>query len=248
MNINHLLQWCTEQLQPSLFQDYAPNGLQVEGGEQIRSIVAAVTASEAAIDAAIIRQANVLLVHHGYFWKNEPVTITGWKKRRIEKLLAHKINLIAYHLPLDGHPLWGNNAQLGKQMGWQISRPNTPDNLLTEGVLETEMTLAQLGEMLATKLARKPVLLGDATQNIKKLAWCTGGAQGYFQAAIDLGVDCFITGEASESQFHLANETGVAFIGAGHHATEKFGIQALAQQIATTMGLNCHFFDESNPL
>ena len=248
MKITDLLQWCDKQLQPTLFQDYAPNGLQVEGTSEITKVLAAVTASEAAIDAAIAKGAELLLVHHGYFWKSEPVPITGWKKRRIEKLLAHQINLVAYHLPLDAHPVLGNNSQLAQKMGWQITQLNTPDNLLTEGFLPEEITLSQFGETLNKQLGRTPVLLGNPQQLIKKLAWCTGGAQGYFQDAINLGVDCFVTGEVSESQFHLANETGVAFVGAGHHATERFGIQALACKMSEEMTVESSFFDEKNPV
>lgn len=248
MKRSSLLQWCDEKLTPNLYHDYAPNGLQVEGSDEIHSIVAAVTASEAAINHAIKIGAQALMVHHGLFWKNEPVTITGWKKKRIEKLLHHQINLIGYHLPLDAHAVLGNNAQLAKKMDWQITQLNTPDNFMTKGFLNEAASLSSLAETLSDTLGRPALALGEKGKLIKNLAWCSGGAQGYFQEAIDLGVDCFITGEVSEAQFHLANETGVGFISAGHHATEKFGIQALAEEIHTTFKVDYQFFDDKNPV
>ncbi|WP_434779204.1 Nif3-like dinuclear metal center hexameric protein [Neisseria sp. Ec49-e6-T10] len=243
-----LLNWLNQLLKPELFQDYAPNGLQIEGNENINTVVGAVTASEAAIDAAIAFNADALLVHHGYFWKSEPVVLTGWKKKRIEKLLKHGINLLAYHLPLDAHPQLGNNVQLAHMMDWQILVENTPNNLLTQGMLLQEQSLESLGQQLQQKLERPPLIVGALDKTIKNIAWCTGGAQGFFQEAINLGVDAFITGEASEAQYHLSNETGVAFISAGHHATEKFGIQALINQISIDTRLDTHFFDENNPI
>ena len=248
VNIQTLLQWCHQTLQPELFSDYAPNGLQVEGKQQVHKILASVTASAVAVEAAIASGADVLLVHHGYFWKNEPVTITGWKKRRIEKLLAHGINLVAYHLPLDAHPVLGNNAQLAKMMNWQMTTPNSPKNFLTQGNLPQPQTLAQLGLSLAEKLGRTPLLIGNLEQTIKTLGWCSGGGQSLFNEAIDVGVDCFISGEVSEAQYHLVNETGVAFISAGHHSTEKFGIQALAAELSHTFNIPWQFFDEPNPV
>ena len=248
VSIKALLQYCQQILQPQLFDDYAPNGLQVEGKPQAQKILAAVTASAAAVEAAIASGADVLLVHHGYFWKNEPVTITGWKKRRIEQLLAHDINLVAYHLPLDAHSELGNNAQLAKIMNWQMTVPNTPKNFLTQGVLPQSQTLSQLGQTLADKLGRTPLLMGNADQIIHTLGWCSGGGQGLFNEAVDAGVDCFISGEVSEAQFHLVNETGVAFVSAGHHCTEKLGIQALAAELSKTFNLPWQFFDEPNPV
>ncbi len=248
VNIQTLLQWCHQTLQPELFSDYAPNGLQVEGKQHVHKIVAAVTASAAAVEAAITNEADVLLFHHEKKKKNEPVTITGWKKRRIENLLVHGINLVAYHLPLDAHPELGNNAQLAKMMNWQMTVPNTPKNFLTQGHLPQPQTLAQLGQALAEKLGRTPLLIGDPDQIIKTLGWCSGGGQGLFNEAVDAGVDCFISGEVSEAQYHLVNETGVAFISAGHHCTEKPGIQALADKLSQTFNIPWQFFDEPNPV
>ncbi|OSI36325.1 Nif3-like dinuclear metal center hexameric protein [Neisseria dumasiana] len=242
-----ILDWCDETLQTDLFKDYTPNGLQIEGRSEIRKIVTAVTASRAACDYAVKQQADMLLVHHGMFWKSEPATITGWKKDRIATLLKHEINMAGYHLPLDAHPELGNNARLAKLMDWTTERRFGEQNLLNAGRLNTPKTLGELSAKLHQKLGRKPVAIGDETRIIENIVWCTGGAQGFFQTAIDEGADAYITGEISEAQFHLANETGTAFISAGHHATERYGIQALGEAIAATFGIETVFFDEQNP-
>ena len=223
-----ILQWCDETLQTAQFKDYAPNGLQVEGADEIRTVVTAVTASRAAIDFAAACNAQMLLVHHGMFWKSEPPVITGWKKQRIAALLAHNINLAGYHLPLDAHPVLGNNAQLAQRLGWTQTAAFGEQNLLNIGTLpEDTRTL----DALCARI----------------VAWCTGGAQGYFQQAADAGADVYITGEISEAQYHLARETGTAFISAGHHATERYGVQALGNALAAEFGLAVRFFDEDNP-
>lgn len=242
-----ILDWCDETLQTHLFKDYAPNGLQVEGRSSIRNIVTAVTASRAACDYAASQQADMLLVHHGMFWKNKPATITGWKKDRIATLLKHEINMAGYHLPLDAHPEIGNNARLAAVMGWTLEQQFGEQNLLNKGRLNTPKTLRELNAELRQKLGRQPVCAGDETRIIENIVWCTGGAQGYFQTAIDQGADAYITGEISEAQFHLANETGTAFISAGHHATERYGIQALGAAISAEFGIETVFFDEQNP-
>jgi dinuclear metal center protein, YbgI family len=186
-------------------------------------------------------------VHHGMFWKSEPVTITGWKKVRIETLLQHQINMAGYHLPLDAHPVLGNNAQLADKLGWEIERQFGEQNLLNIGRLKTPQTLAEWLQHIAAALGRQPVAVGDMSREIKRIAWCTGGAQGFFQTTIDEGVDAYLTGEISESQFHLANETGVAFVSAGHHATERYGIRALGEAVAQHFELEVCHFDEDNP-
>ena len=244
---SELLAWCEGQLQPGQFKDYAPNGLQVEGRTQVQTVVCAVSASQAAIEAAVAHQADMLLVHHCLFWKSEPVQIVGWKKQRISLLLQHEINLVGYHLPLDAHPQWGNNAQLARVMDWQIEAQTGEQSLLMLGRLAATQRLTDFSAALAQRLGRTPVVVGEPMQSISRLAWCTGGAQGYFQAAIDLGVDAFVTGEISESQYHLARETGVAFVSAGHHATERYGVQALGQALARQFGVNIFFADEANP-
>lgn len=243
-----LLNWCQDALQVAQFKDYAPNGLQVEGENSIQKIVTAVSASRAAIEFAVAQNAQMLLVHHGLFWKSEPITITGWKKNRIATLLKHNINLVGYHLPLDAHPDWGNNAQLAKKMNWQLSEQLGEQNLLNIGFLpEQQQTLLSLAQSVEATMKKKPIVVGNLSGSLKKIAWCSGGAQSFFQAAIDAGVDVFLTGEISEPQYHLANETGVAFISAGHHATERYGVQALGEVLAHTFSLTHCFFDEDNP-
>ncbi len=244
---DEILAWCSEQLNVAAFKDYAPNGLQVEGRKEVRRIVAAVTASRAAIDYAAAQQADMLLVHHGMFWKSEPVALVGWKRQRIATLLANDINLVGYHLPLDAHPQWGNNARLAALMGWQLEYTCGEQGLLNVGTWPQGGTLAELSDELADKLGREPVAVGSADKPVRRLAWCTGGAQGFFQEALEQGVDAYVTGEISEAQFHLANETGVAFVSAGHHATERYGIQALAAALAERFSVETVFFDEKNP-
>ncbi|WP_239372981.1 Nif3-like dinuclear metal center hexameric protein [Snodgrassella gandavensis] len=243
-----ILDWCAQQLAIAQFRDFSPNGLQVEGRDEVNSIVCAVTASQAAIDFAVAQQADMLLVHHGMFWKNEAAAITGWKKRRIQTLLGNDINLVGYHLPLDAHQQWGNNVQLARRLGWQIDGCGGEQNLVQYGTLAHPQSALELAGQLELSLGRVPMLLcADAQQPVRRLAWCTGGGQGFFQYAIDAGVDAFITGEVSEPQYHLAQECGVVFIAAGHHATERYGIQALAFAVAEQFGIRQQFFDELNP-
>ncbi|EGZ51356.1 Nif3-like dinuclear metal center hexameric protein [Neisseria wadsworthii] len=242
-----ILDWCDDTLQVTNFSDYAPNGLQVEGCSKVERIVTSVTASFAAIEYAATQQADMLLVHHGMFWRSEPVTITGWKKQRIATLLQHQINMVGYHLPLDAHPKLGNNAQLAKRMGWIVEKQTGEQNLLNIGCLSETQSLTVVAAMLAHELEREPIVVGNNSKEIRKLAWCTGGAQNFFQQAIDEGVDAYITGEISEAQYHLANETGVAFISAGHHATERYGVQALGEAIKSRFGVELYCFDEQNP-
>lgn len=241
------LTWCNETLQTALFKDYAPNGLQVEGREYIGKIVTSVTASRAAIDFAVEQKADLLLVHHGMFWKNELPTVTGWKKERIAALLRHDINMAGYHLPLDAHPTLGNNAQLADRLGFATEKRFGEQNLLNSGSLKQAKTLGALAAHIETVLQRKPVVIGKPEREIRRVAWCSGRAQGFFQTAIDEGVDLYLTGEISEAQYHLANETGTAFISAGHHATERYGVRALAESAAEVFGLEVCHFDENNP-
>ncbi len=248
MDRQKLLSWCDERLRVNAYKDYAPNGLQVEGRCDINTIVLAVTASQAAIDHAIQVGADMLLVHHGLFWKSEPVPIIGWKKQRIAALLAHDINMVGFHLPLDAHETLGNNAQLARVCGWTVEAQVGDQGLIMLGKTESANSLTEFLDQLETSLKRKPLGIGRPDKIINKLAWCTGGAQGYFQTAIDLGVDAFITGEVSEAQYHLAQECDVAFISAGHHATERYGVQALGEEISRTFGITCQFFDEQNPV
>ena len=235
------------ELQPERFKDYGPNGLQVEGRREIARIVSGVTASRALIDAAIAARADAIFVHHGLFWRGMDSRVTGWMKQRLQRLLAHDINLFAYHLPLDAHAQWGNNAQLGRVLGWQ------PDQRFGEQDLgfAAPADFADVGALAAhvqAALGRAATVVApEQVRPIRRVAWCTGGAQGFFESAIAAGADAFITGEISEQQTHLARETGVAFIAAGHHATERYGAPALASHIAQRLGLEHRFIDIDNP-
>jgi dinuclear metal center YbgI/SA1388 family protein len=238
-------------LQPERFKDYGPNGLQVEGKAEIRKIVSGVTASVALIDAAIERGADAIFVHHGLFWRGQDGRVTGWMKQRLQKLLAHDINLYAYHLPLDAHPTLGNNAQLGQLLGFtplasgEFGRFGEQD-LGWLGGASVE-SLPELLEHIKHKLNRQIVQVDAGKLAIKNVAWCTGGAQGYFETAIAAGADVYITGEISEPQAHYAREMGVNYIACGHHASERYGAPAVASTIAQQLGLAHEFVDIDNP-
>lgn len=233
-------------LQPAAFKDYGPNGLQVEGRTQVRLLVSGVTASLALIDAAIEAGADALLVHHGLFWRGQDGRLTGWLRQRVARLLAHDINLFAYHLPLDAHADLGNNAQLGAQLGLVADQRFGEQQLGFAGPA-AEASLADFTARLAAVVRRSPVVVPGDGRLLRRVAWCTGGAQGYFEAAIAAGADAFVTGEISEPQAHLARETGVAFLACGHHATERFGASAVGAHVAAQLGLRHHFIDIDNP-
>ena len=244
---NELLRGLDGLLQPERFKDYGPNGLQVEGKGSIQRIVSGVTASRALIEAAIAARADALFVHHGLFWRGQDGRIVGWMKERLRLLLAHDISLFAYHLPLDAHPDLGNNAQLGRVLGWQADQRFGEQELGC--VASAAFTHAQaLAAHVERVLGRAATLVpGDSARAIRRVAWCTGGAQGFFEAAIAAGADAFITGEISEPQAHLARETGVAFIAAGHHATERYGAPAVAGEVARLLGIEHEFIEIDNP-
>ena len=237
-------------LQPERFKDYGPNGLQVEGKTQVRRVISGVTASRALIEAAIDAQADAILVHHGLFWRGQDGRVTGWMKQRLALLLAHDINLFAYHLPLDAHPELGNNAQLGRQLGLTASRCFGEQDLGFFGGRSDGGSFATAGDLarhIENTLKRPVTHVGNAQAAIKKIAWCSGGAQSYFEPAIAAGADAFITGEISEPQAHLAREMGVTFIACGHHASERYGAPALAAHVAAQFGLHHQFIDIDNP-
>jgi dinuclear metal center YbgI/SA1388 family protein len=248
MKINELLDYTGELLQVTRFRDYCPNGLQVQGRDEIRTIVSGVTASMALLEAAAERKADLVLVHHGYFWRNEDPRIQGMKRGRLKFLLERDINLAAYHLPLDAHPELGNNAQLGQVMGIAADGLAGDPPIIAYGSLKQPLTLAAFGAQLHQALNRMPMLIGDADKRLSRIAWCTGAAQGHFEEAIALGVDAFLSGEISEQTVHQARESGVAYIGAGHHATERYGIQALGRHLADKFGLQHFFVDIENPV
>ena len=245
-----LLAACNDLLQPQRFKDYGPNGLQVEGREHIRHIVSGVTASRALIEAAISAKADAIFVHHGLFWRGQDGTVTGWMKQRLQLLLQHDINLLAYHLPLDAHPELGNNAQLAKRFGFRVQRTFGEQDLGLLGEREDGQHFARandVAQLMHSVLGRDPICIEGDGRPIRRVAWCSGGAQSYFEAAIAAGADAFITGELSEPQAHLARETGVAFLACGHHATERYGAPAVAQNVATQLGVTHQFVDIDNP-
>ncbi len=235
-------------MQSARFRDYCPNGLQVEGRAELRRIVCGVTASQALIDAAIGRRADAVLVHHGWFWKSEDGRITGFRKRRMASLLAHDINLFAYHLPLDAHPELGNNAQLAARLGWRIDGRFGEQEIGFVGVPPAPTFASVLADNVANSLGRTPLLIGDPQREVKRIAWCTGGAQGYFEAALASGADIFVSGEISEQTVHLARESGMLYLAAGHHATERYGVQALGAHVVEKFGIECEFVEIDNPV
>jgi dinuclear metal center YbgI/SA1388 family protein len=241
-------------LEPSRFKDYGPNGLQVEGKAEIRRIVSGVTASLALIEAAIAAEADAIFVHHGLFWRGQDGRVTGWMRQRLALLLAHDINLFAYHLPLDAHPEFGNNAQLGLQLGLKAHEGELGRfgesglGFLGRRLDNTAFdSPEQLAEHVRSKLVKPVVLVSGRSGPVKNIAWCTGGAQSYFESAIAAGADAFITGEISEPQAHYARELGVSFVACGHHASERYGAPATANHVAARFGLSHQFIDIDNP-
>lgn len=233
------------------FADYAPNGLQVQGRDSIQRLCTAVTASEEAIDKAIAYGADALLVHHGYFWKGEDPAIVGTKYRRLHKLLSNNINLMAYHLPLDCHLELGNNACLAKLLLvddiQRYSVGNVPD-LMWTGDLPEPASAADFADTLNIALHRKPLVIEGSDRPIRRIAWCSGGAQNYFSFAASLGIDAYITGEVSERTYHEAKELGIHYFSCGHHATERFGVQALGAHLGSFFGFDHQFLDSDNPV
>lgn len=250
MNLYELEAYLNNLLNIKKFRDYGPNGLQVEGRPEVKRIVTGVTASQALLDAAVEAGADAVLVHHGYFWKNESQVIRGMKKRRIATLLKNDISLFGYHLPLDAHPELGNNAQLAKLLG--IDSEGVMDERDLQGVgnigsLPEPVSLESFGQQVESVLARQPLLVSGGSHPVRRIAWCTGGAQAYIQQALELGADTYLSGEISEHTVHFARENGIHYIAAGHHATERYGIRALGEHLAATLGVNAVFFDKDNP-
>ena len=234
-------------LDAARFRDYCPNGLQVEGREGIVRVVSGVTASRALIERAIVVKADAILVHHGLFWKGDDLRIVGPKKTRLELLLRHGINLFAYHLPLDAHAELGNNAQLAQQLGFTITGRFAEQEIGFLGELSLPLAAEALTARVSEALRRKALVVGPLGRVVKKIAWCSGGAQGYFEAAIAAGCDAFLSGEISEQTTHLAREAGVPFIAAGHHATERYGVQAVGAWLHAQFGVEHQFVDDDNP-
>lgn len=249
MRMNELETYLNQLLDIAHFHDYCPNGLQVEGRSEVRQLISGVTASFDFLQAAIAADADAVLVHHGYFWRGEDQRIVGMKHHRIALLMAHNIGLLAYHLPLDAHPELGNNVQLGRRLGFaQISRFGDQD-IAMHGTLPSQlMNLKELRMKIERTLSRVPLVIGEDEKALRRVAWCTGAAQGYFEEAVRMGVDAFITGEISEQNVHTARESGVAFISAGHHATEQYGVQALGEHISKKFGIAHRFIDIDSPV
>ncbi|OCG07919.1 Nif3-like dinuclear metal center hexameric protein [Gilliamella sp. wkB178] len=240
-----------DQLQINRYRDYAPNGLQVQGRREIQKIVTGVTACQLLLDKAVALQADAVLVHHGYFWKNEPITITGIKYQRIKTLLSHDINLFGYHLPLDGHPQLGNNIQLAKLLNITVDKREDDTDLLFKGSLSEPVTALEFKQQLEQRLhhdQRSVLFCGDnAPSVINRIAWCSGGGQDFLENAAEQGFDAFFTGEVSERTIHIAREYGINFYAAGHHATERYGIKMLGEWLATQYNLEVIFVDIDNP-
>lgn len=237
-------------LQPEKFRDYGPNGLQVEGKDEVRRVISGVTASRALIESAVEAGADAIFVHHGLFWRGQDGRVTGWMKQRLALLLRHDINLFAYHLPLDAHPELGNNAQFGFQLGLSAANRFGEQDLGFLGEREDGTDFASADELarhIENRLGRTATCVGADGGRIRRIAWCTGGAHGYFESAIAAGADAFITGEISEPQAHYARECGVAFLACGHHASERFGAPAVASHVSAQLGVEHSFVDIDNP-
>lgn len=248
VELHPLVAYCNRFLASGDFDDYAPNGLQVEGERPIARLASGVTASAALIEAAIAWDADAILVHHGWFWKNEAPCLTGIKGQRARRLFKAGCSLIAYHLPLDAHPQVGNNATLARRLGWVDAEPVADcRGLLWSGRLALGCAPETLAAELSERLGRRSTLIAAGRERIERLAWCTGGGQGYIEQAVALGVDAFVSGEISEQTTHLAREHGIAFLAAGHHATERYGVQALGEHLAEQFGIVHRFVEIDNP-
>lgn len=246
-----LERYCTEFLNVDDFKDYAPNGLQVEGKKDIKRIVTGVTACNELIEKAISLKADALLVHHGYFWKGESQVITGMKAQRIKNLLTNDINLFGYHLPLDYHKNLGNNVKLAEMLEIDISGEVFTDsqpNLALAGSLKEPQSLEEFSNFVENKLARKPLFIQGSDKPVKQVVWCTGAAQDFIEDAAKTGADTYISGEVSERTTHIARELGIHYFACGHHATERYGIQALGEHLASEFGLEHKFVDVENPV
>ena len=238
-----------EVLRPEQFKDYCPNGLQVEGRKEISKLVTGVTACQELITAAVEAGADALLVHHGYFWRGEDQSISGIKKARIEALLKHDVSLFAYHLPLDVHREFGNNVAkiLGIEIDGELGKQNNHPICLV-GTISEDTDFESLKALIAEKLDRQPLAIEGNSKPIRSIAWCTGAAQNYIELAVAAGVDAYITGEVSEPTVHIARESGIHFFSAGHHATERYGVQAIGGHLASKFGIEHQFIDIDNPV
>jgi dinuclear metal center YbgI/SA1388 family protein len=249
VELRQLVEYCDRRLEAARFEDYCPNGLQVEAGETVSRICTGVTASLALIEAAAAVGADALLVHHGYFWRGEAAPLTGMKGRRVRALFAHRLSLVAYHLPLDAHPELGNNRQLGECLGIDdAGAVEGTDGLLWRGRLPAPVSAGAWADAVGTALGRAPLHLSGGPALVQDVAWCTGAAQGQIERAADLGCDAFLSGEVSEPITHVARERGIHYLAAGHHATERSGVRALGEELARVFGIGHRFIDIDNPV
>lgn len=251
MQLKQLCDFCGDYLRVADFDDYCPNGLQVECTDEVNHIVAGVTASLDLIEAAVEAKADTILVHHGYFWKGEAQPLTGFKGRRIRALIKNNINLLAFHLPLDAHPQVGNNVQLARVMGWNVQHSFGSvglHDMVLSGALESPVTLDELSASIAQRLDTRPLAIAAGDRPVNTIAWCTGAAQSYIDQAAERGIDAFVSGEVSEHTYHYAKEAGIHYIAAGHHATERYGVQAFAALIAERFDVRQQFIDIPNPV
>lgn len=246
--LEELVHYTQQLMQVERFNDYCPNGLQVEGRSDVRKIVTGVTASMALLQAAHQANADAILVHHGYFWRNEDARIVGMKRKRIALMLECGMSLLAYHLPLDAHGELGNNVQFGQMLGLAPVNYDGKSNLVAYGELERPVRLADFSMLISKALQREPMVIGDPERMVKKVAWCTGAAQNYIESAVLQGADVYISGEISEQTVHQATELGIAYIAAGHHATERYGIKALGEHLVVQFNLQHEFIDLHNPV
>jgi dinuclear metal center YbgI/SA1388 family protein len=243
--LQDIVRYCNQFLDIDSFDDYCPNGLQVEGSAEVRNIVSGVTASQALIDAAVDTAADMLLVHHGYFWRGEPAALVGMKGRRVRSLMGAEISLLAYHLPLDAHPELGNNRQLGLRLGFDAG--SAVEGLLWGADLIEPLVAGELARRVESGLGRAPLMIGSPDTKLHRVAWCTGGAQGMIAQAAAVGFDAFISGEISEQTVHEARELGLVYLSAGHHATERYGVQSLGDRLARQFDVQHRFIDIDNP-
>jgi dinuclear metal center YbgI/SA1388 family protein len=247
-SLREIIDYCNTRLDIGAFDDYCPNGLQVEASETVGCIVTGVTASLALIEAARDAGADLLLVHHGYFWNGEPPPLTGMKGRRVRELFAADLSMAAYHLPLDAHPELGNNARLGELLGFAGAAAVTQGGLLWGAELSQALEAEELQLRLRDLTGREPLFLSGGKHPVERVAWCSGGAQSWLTKAADQEYDAFITGEVSEASFHIARERNIHFYAAGHHATERYGIQALGIELCERFGVDHQYIDISNPV
>ena len=246
----NLLEYLNTLLDINSFKDYSPNGLQVEGNPEIKKIITGVTACKALLDVAVSKKADAIIVHHGYFWPGENQSIVGMKQRRLKTLLENNINLFAYHLPLDAHPKFGNNVLLGKALNISDSNFTAESEPLVKfGNLDKEVSSKELHALINKTLGRESLhIKAENDAKISKVAWCTGAAQKFIDVANEFGADAYISGEISEATTHFARENNIHYFAAGHHATEKFGVEALGKHVATKFNVECEFIDIENPV